>query len=83
MQVIISVIRRAKGEAPPVRIFHIARKYNGEWVSAGDQLPFVMSGWTAHAGSAAYKGTLTKGDRTITANQTGTSISQIKRQAGE
>ncbi|MGZ6346303.1 MAG: hypothetical protein ACXWNC_01870 [Anaerolineales bacterium] len=62
---------------------HIARKYNGEWVSAGDQLPFVMSGWTAHAGSAAYKGTLTKGDQTITANQTGTSVSQIKRQAGE
>jgi murein DD-endopeptidase MepM/ murein hydrolase activator NlpD len=62
---------------------HIARKYNGEWVSAGDQLPFVMSGWTAHAGSAAYKGTLTKGDQTITANQTGTAESQIKRRAGE
>jgi hypothetical protein len=62
---------------------HIARKYNGEWVSAGDQLPFVMSGWTAHAGIAAYKGTLTKGGQTITANQTGTAVSQIKRQAGE
>lgn len=62
---------------------HIARKYNGEWVTAGDQLPFVMSGWTAHAGSAAYKGTLTKGDQTIIANQTGTAESQIKRQAGE
>jgi len=62
---------------------HIARKYNGEWVSAGDQLPFVMSGWTPHAGIAAYKGTLTKGGQTITANQTGTAVSQIKRQAGE
>jgi murein DD-endopeptidase MepM/ murein hydrolase activator NlpD len=62
---------------------HIARKYNGEWVSAGDPLPFVMSGWTAHTGSAAYKGTLTRGDQTITANQTGTKESQIKRQPGE
>jgi hypothetical protein len=42
-----------------------------------------MSGWIAHAGSAAYKGTLTKGDQTITANQTGTAESQIKRRAGE
>jgi LasA protease len=62
---------------------HIARKYNGEWVSAGDQLPFVMSGWIAHAGSAAYKGTLTKGDKTITANQTGVVESQIVRQPGQ
>jgi len=62
---------------------HIARKYNGEWVSAGDPLPFVLSGWTAHAGSAAYKGTLTKGDQTIIANQTGVRESQIIRQPGE
>jgi LasA protease len=62
---------------------HIARKYNGEWVSAGDPLPFVMSGWTAHFGSAPYKGTLTKGDKTITASQNGTHESQIIRQSGE
>jgi LasA protease len=62
---------------------HIARKYNGEWVAAGDPLPFVLSGWTAHAGSAPYKGTLTKGDQTITANQTGTHESQIIRQPDE
>lgn len=48
---------------------HIARKYNGEWVDAGDPLPFVMSGWTAHAGDAPYKGTLTNGNQTVTANQ--------------
>ena len=62
---------------------HIARKYNGEWVSAGDPLPFVMSGWTAHFGSAPYKGTLTKGDKTITASQNGTHESQVIRQPGE
>lgn len=62
---------------------HITRKYNGEWVAAGGPLPFVMSGWTAHNGSAPYMGTLTKGDQTITANQNGTHESQIIRQPGE
>jgi len=62
---------------------HIARKYNGEWVSASDPLPFVLSGWMTHYGSAPYKGTITKGDQTITANQTGTHESQITRQPGE
>ena len=62
---------------------HIARKYNGEWVAAGGPLPFILSGWTAHYGSAAYKGSLTKGDKTITASQNGTHESQIIRQPGE
>ncbi len=62
---------------------HIARKYNGEWVSAGDPLPFIMSGWTAHAGSAPYKGTLTKGDQVVIASQVSIHESQIIRQPGE
>jgi LasA protease len=62
---------------------HIARKYNGEWVSAGDPLPFVMSGWTAHAGIAPYKGTLTKGDKVVTASQVSIHESQIIRLPGE
>ncbi|HJW89924.1 MAG TPA: LysM peptidoglycan-binding domain-containing protein [Anaerolineales bacterium] len=47
---------------------HIARKYNGEWIAADGPLPFVMDGWTAHAGYRPYEGTLTHGDRTIVAN---------------
>ncbi len=38
---------------------HVARRYNGEWIPADGALPFVLSGWTAHAGDAPYKGTLT------------------------
>ncbi len=38
---------------------HVARRYNGEWISADGAMPFVLSGWTAHAGNAPYKGTLT------------------------
>jgi len=62
---------------------HIARKYNGEWVSAGDPLPFVLSGWTAHTGSAPYQGTLTKGDKVVTASVVSEGKSQIIRQPGE
>jgi murein DD-endopeptidase MepM/ murein hydrolase activator NlpD len=62
---------------------HIARKYAGEWVAAGDPLPFVLSGWTAHAGNIPYIGTLTKGDKVITASQVSEHKSQIIRQPGE
>ncbi len=62
---------------------HIARKYNGEWVAAGDPLPFILSGWTAHAGTGLRQGTLTKGLKTITASPVGSHESQIIRQPGE
>ena len=62
---------------------HIARKYNGEWVAAGDPLPFVLSGWTAHAGNAPYEGTLTKGDQVVIASLVSEHTSQIVRKPGE
>ena len=62
---------------------HIARKYNGEWVAAGGPLPFVLSGWTAHAGSMEGEGTLTKDDKVVTASQVSEHQSQIIRQPGE
>jgi murein DD-endopeptidase MepM/ murein hydrolase activator NlpD len=58
---------------------HIARKFNGEWMLADGQLPFVMSGWTAHNGPAPYKGSLTKGDRVIDANTSGSFETRIIR----
>jgi len=62
---------------------HIARKYNGEWVAAGDPLPFILSGWTAHAGTQTRVGTLTKGNVTLTASDVGIHESQITRKPGE
>jgi murein DD-endopeptidase MepM/ murein hydrolase activator NlpD len=62
---------------------HIARKYNGEWVAAGDPLPFILSGWTAHAGSQMRQGSLTKGDKTITASPVSSPESEIIRKKGE
>jgi len=62
---------------------HFARKYNGEWIMADGPLPFILSGWTVHAGSKPYEGTLTKGDRTITANPFGTAEAIIFREQDE
>ena len=58
---------------------HIARKYNGEWISADGPLPFVLSGWTVHAGSKPYDGTLTKGSDTVTSSVYGSHESLIVR----
>jgi len=58
---------------------HIARKYNGEWISADGPLPFVLSGWAVHAGSKPYDGTMTKGSDTITSSIYGAFESLIVR----
>ena len=62
---------------------HIARKYNGEWVAASGPLPFVLSGWTAHAGYLPGEGTLTKAEKVITASPVSEGFSKIIRQSGE
>jgi len=58
---------------------HIARKYNGVWIAADSATPFVLDGWTAHAGAESYQGTLTRGDDVVTAHQFGSFISKITR----
>ncbi|MEA3350995.1 MAG: hypothetical protein U9Q82_10265 [Chloroflexota bacterium] len=58
---------------------HIVRKYNGVWIAADGTIPFVLDGWSAHAGEAPYKGTLTRGTETVTAHEFGSAISLITR----
>ncbi len=58
---------------------HIARKYNGEWLAADGPLPFVLSGWTAHAGKLSYEGTLEKDGKIVSAQPDGSSGSTIIR----
>jgi len=65
------------------RHIHIARKYNGEWIPADGPLPFVLSGWTAHAGSAPYLGTITRNDEIVTASVVGSYESRIIRDRDE
>lgn len=59
---------------------HIARKYNGEWITADGPIPFVLSGWTAFAGEKPYEGKLVKGDTTKIADVYGQSLALIYRQ---
>jgi LasA protease len=62
---------------------HIARKYNGEWIPADGPLPFVLSGWQAHAGADPYQGTLTRDGVTISSSIYGSYESLIKREREE
>jgi len=41
---------------------HIARLYNGRWVSADGQIPFNMNGWTSEGLGFEYDGLLVRGD---------------------
>ncbi|MEJ2411418.1 MAG: LysM peptidoglycan-binding domain-containing protein [Anaerolineales bacterium] len=47
---------------------HIARKYNGEWITAGGTLPFNLSGWIAQPGAVEYQGTLIRFGETVSAS---------------
>ena len=57
--------------------FHIARKYNGEWLSAYGPLPFILDGWVAAYGGQPYEGTLTKGSKTVSASTASTAANRI------
>ncbi|MEK7326568.1 MAG: hypothetical protein AAB217_15070, partial [Chloroflexota bacterium] len=56
---------------------HLARKYNGEWIPADGPIPFNLSGWVTKFGPREYKGTMTKGDDTITACECSSQVSGI------
>jgi len=58
---------------------HLARKYNGEWILADGPLPFDLDGWISRNGVAPYKGTLTKGDKIISASTSGSFETRIIR----
>lgn len=46
---------------------HLARKYNGEWIPADGEMPFVLDGWVSAGLGREYDGTMTNGERTIEA----------------
>lgn len=41
---------------------HLARKYNGEWISADGNLPFNLEGWISSGTGGEYDGYLRRGD---------------------
>jgi len=58
---------------------HIARKYNGEWILADGPMPYVLSGWTAHAGDKPYLGDMTKDTMVAEASTSGTMYTLTNR----
>jgi hypothetical protein len=56
---------------------HMARLYNGEWISAGGPIPFVLDGWVCSFGDAPYEGTLTKGSKIVPASPSSKAENQI------
>lgn len=62
---------------------HFARKYNGEWIAADGPIPMVLGGWTVHAGSKPYEGTMTRGGLTVIADPVGQAWSVIFRKPDE
>lgn len=47
--------------------FHLARRYNGEWIPADGVVPFVLDGWVAKQGNGLYEGSLVKGSNIVAA----------------
>ncbi|MEX2143523.1 MAG: LysM peptidoglycan-binding domain-containing protein [Anaerolineales bacterium] len=62
---------------------HIARKYNGEWISAGGPLPFVLSGWVAKSSGVPYQGTLERDGVVVTACTCSNVGTRIQLTAGD
>jgi hypothetical protein len=46
---------------------HLARRYNGEWISADQTLPFILDGWVSRGGGNEYDGFLQLDDIIIEA----------------
>ena len=58
---------------------HLARRYNGEWIPADQDVPFILDGWTTVGLGAEYDGYLTKDGQKIEAWDGRNSINEIKK----
>jgi len=58
---------------------HLARKYNGEWIGLGPELPFVLSGWYVEPGLLPYQGRLIRGGDVVEARPDGSGPALIVR----
>ncbi|MRR32851.1 M23 family metallopeptidase, partial [bacterium] len=58
---------------------HLARRYNGEWISADTYLPFNLEGWISSGDGAEYDGTLSRDGLSVTAWDGRIAENQIQR----
>ncbi len=58
---------------------HLARRYNGEWISADGTLPFNLEGWLSSGDGIEYDGYFDRGSQRIEAWEGVEEINQISR----
>ncbi len=58
---------------------HIVRKYNGEWIAADGELPFILDGWVASGNGIEYDGYLKRGTLTLEAAEGATGQNELSR----
>ena len=57
---------------------HIARKFNGEWISADGKVPFNLGGWISSGTGVKYDGYLTRGNQVVEAFSGNDPINEIQ-----
>ncbi|NTV37336.1 MAG: M23 family metallopeptidase, partial [Anaerolineaceae bacterium] len=58
---------------------HMARRYNGEWISADGNLPFNLDGWVSQGSGIEYDGKLIREGKTVESWEFFTPENQITR----
>lgn len=58
---------------------HLARRYNGEWISADGSLPFILDGWVSQGTGIEYDGYLIKNGQVVEAWDSRKPENQIQR----
>lgn len=58
---------------------HLARRYNGEWISADQNIPFVLDGWVSFGAGHEYNGTMQRDGHAIEAYAGRSSNNGIQR----
>lgn len=58
---------------------HLARRYNGEWIAADQEIPFILDGWVSSSLGKEYDGYLNRGGKKIEAYAGNSDINQIQR----
>jgi len=59
---------------------HLARRYNGEWISADQTLPFILDGWVSVGAGNEYDGYLKRNGKSIEAWEGRNPENAIERQ---